>query len=119
MNEIRIGLVSAVSYKTGSVDVIFPDEEDTVYQDCSMLSGEYQMPKVNDLVAVVFQTNSAGADQGFVIGVPYSSENLPEKYGKNVYFNKLSEKAYIHYDPDTETLHLHAPHVVIDEKGEN
>ena len=114
MNEIRIGRVSSVDYENGNIDVVFPDEEETVYQGCSLFSEEYRMPKINDLVTVVFQTNSAGADQGYVIGVPYSSEESPELHGKNVYFKRLSPTAYIYFDPETETLHLHAPHVVID-----
>ena len=53
-----------------------------------------------------------------MIGIPYSDEKLPEKYGKDVYFKRLSTKAYIRYDPATETLHIHAPHVVVDNMKE-
>ena len=113
LNEIRIGRVSSVNYVEGSIDVVFPDEEDTVYQDCALLSEQYRMPKANEMVTVIFQTNSQGADQGYVIGIPFSAENLPEEYGKEVYFKRFSPKAYEYYDPDTETLHLYAPHVVV------
>ena len=118
MNEIRIGRVSSVDYQSGSIDVVFPDEEETVYQDCSLFSAEYRMPKVNDMVSVIFQTNSAGAAQGYVIGIPYSDEKLRKNMGRDVYFKRLSTKAYIRYDPATETLHIHAPHVVVDNMKE-
>lgn len=114
MNEIRIGRVSSVNYDSGSIDVIFPDEEENVYVDCPLMSCEYQMPKVNDMVTVIFQTNSDGADQGYVIGVPFTEENQPEVKGKNVYFKRFSKDAYIMFDPDTESLVIHAPKVIID-----
>ena len=114
MNEIRIGRVSSVNYDAGSVDVVFLDEEETVCQDCSMMSNEYRMPKINQMVLVVFKTNSRGADEGYVIGVPFSAENMPEEKGKDVYYMRFSEEAYVYYDAAKETLHFHAPKIIID-----
>ena len=114
MNEIRIGLVSSVNYERGTVDVVFQDKDTSVMVDLPLFSNEYQMPSVNDLVTVIFQTNSGKSANGYVVGKPYSSDNLPEQTGRGVYFKRFGKNAYIKYDPDSDTLCLHAGSVVID-----
>lgn len=114
MNEIRIGRVSSVNYKQGTVDVVFPDKDSKVLVDLPLFSGEYQMPAVNDLVTVIFQIDSNHSVQGYVVGKPYSGDNMPEQFGKGVYFKRLGKNAYIKYDPENDTLYLHAGTVVID-----
>ena len=114
MGDIRIGKVSAVHYEEGTIDMVFEDEEDTVRQGIPLFSEEYKMPEVGDLMAVIIQSNSGRSEQGYAIGKPYHEENKPEKEGKkNLYFKRFSDKAYVHYDPDTGVLEIAAPKVVI------
>lgn len=114
MNEIRIGMVSSVNYKQGTVDVVFQDKDFTVMVDLPLFSDEYQMPSVNDLVTVIFQTNSDKSAQGYVVGKPYSSDNMPEQSGKGVYFKRFGSNAYMQYDPENDTLYIHAGRVVVE-----
>lgn len=114
MSEIRIGKVSSVNYGNGTVDVIFQDKDSSVLVDLPLFSNEYQMPEVNDLVTVIFQTNSDKTARGYIVGKPYSSENMPEQSGKGVYFKRLGSNAYIKYDSERDTLYLHAGTVIIE-----
>lgn len=114
MNEIRIGMVSSVNYKRGTVDVVFQDKDSSVLLDLPLFSAEYQMPSVNDLVTVIFQTNSDKSAKGYVVGKPYSSDNMPEQSGKGVYFKRFGRNAYMKYDPESDTLYIHAGRVVVD-----
>ena len=114
MNEIRIGRVSSVNYKQGTVDVVFQDKDFKVMVDLPLFSSEYQMPSVNDLVTVIFQIDSNHSAQGYIVGKPYSSDNLPEHTGKGVYFKRFGRNAYMKYDSESDTLHIHAGKVVID-----
>lgn len=113
MKDIRIGKVSAVHYDTGMVDVLFEDEEDLVRRNLPLFSAEYLMPSVNDLVTVIFQSNSGTAEQGYVIGVPYTDHNRPVRAGRGVYYKRFSDTAYLYYDPDSDTLEISAGKVVI------
>lgn len=113
MKEIKIGKVSSVDYQRGEVDVIFEDEESSVKVGLPLFSSEYQMPAVNDRVTVIFQNNSQEAARGYVIGKPYSRDNMPEEYGKGVYFKRLGKNAYVKYDPSSDTLYLCAGKVVL------
>ncbi len=113
MKDIRIGKVSCVHYDTGAIDVLFEDEEDLVRQNIPLVSNEYKMPEVGDMVTVIFQSNSDSSEQGFAIGQPYSSANKPEKYGRGMYFKRFSKTAFICYDPKSDTLEIHANNVRI------
>lgn len=114
MNEIQIGMVSSVNYKQGTVDVVFQDKDSTVMVDLPLFSNEYQMPSVNDLVTVIFQIDSNNSAKGYVVGKPYSSDNMPEQSGKGVYFKRFGRNAYMKYDPASDTLYIHAGRVVVD-----
>ncbi len=115
MREIRIGRISSLNYDTGTADVYFEDEEGSVKNALPFFSDEYCMPSVNDKVLVVFQSNSAGAEQGYIVGRPFCRENMPECTGKNVYFKRFAPNAFLSYDPRTDTLIIHAGRVVLEE----
>lgn len=110
---IRVGRVSSVNYEAGTVDVILRDEEDSVRHGLPVFSAEYQMPGINDMVVVIFQSNSGSRDQGYVVGTPFSEANRPKISGKGVYFKKLSPTAYIQYDPREDELTIAAGKVSI------
>lgn len=110
---IRIGKVSSVNYHEGTVDVIFADEEDCVKRGIPVFSEEYRMPGINDTVVMVFQSNSGSREQGYVVGTPFSKKNMPEVSGAGVFFKRFSDTAYMQYDPESDTLTIHAGKVKI------
>ncbi len=110
---VRVGRVSSVNYKAGTVDVILGDEEDAVRHGLPVFSSAYQMPGINDMVVVIFQSNSGAREQGYVVGVPFSEANRPEISGKGVYFKRFSPSAYIRYDPGKDELTIAAGKVRI------
>ena len=111
--RIRVGKVSSVDYLAGTVDVIFSDEEDSVRRGIPVFSSEYIMPKINDMVVVIFQSNSGTREQGYVVGTPFSEKNMPEVSGKGVFFKRFSDTAYMQYDPESDTLTIDAGKVRI------
>lgn len=114
MNGIRLGKISSVDYKAGMADVAFEDEEEATHQSFPFLSGEYQMPAVGDAVLVIFQGNSGGREQGYILGKPYGSGNMPEVSGKGVYFKRFSDTSFVRYDANTDTLTISAGKVVVE-----
>lgn len=114
MNGIRLGKISSIDYKAGMADVAFEDEEEATHPSFPFFSSEYQMPTVGDVVVVIFQSNSGGREQGYILGKPYGVGNVPEVSGKGKYFKRLSDTAYIKYDADTDTLTLSAGKVIVE-----
>lgn len=113
MNDaIRVGRISSIDYKSGCADVCFKGEEDVIYSDLPFLAFEYKMPKINDLVLVVAQ-KYAQKKSGFIIGPYFNDENKPEVSGKDYFFKRFSDTAYIKYDADKDELEITAGKVVI------
>ena len=100
MNDaIRVGRISSIDYKSGCADVCYKGEEDVIYSDLPFLAFEYKMPKINDLVLVVAQ-KYAQKKSGFILGPYFNDENKPEVDGKDYFFKRFSDTAYIKYDAD-------------------
>lgn len=113
MNDaIRVGRISSIDYKSGCADVCFKGEEDVIYSDLPFLAFEYKMPKINDLVLVVAQKYSQ-KKSGFILGPYFNDENKPEVDGKDYFFKRFSDTAYIKYDADKDELEITAGKVVI------
>lgn len=62
---IRIGTVSRINVKEVTVDVVYSDSDDMVSSDLQILK-EHDMPKLDDMVLVVYLTQDPSS--GFVIG---------------------------------------------------
>ncbi len=105
---VLLGNISSINYDKGCADVTFPGREEDIKTDLPFMASEYKMPKVGDMVVVIFQEA-----QGVILGCVYNDDYMPEVSGKEVYYKKLSDKAYIKYDPATETLEIKAPKVTI------
>ena len=113
MNDsIRVGRISSIDYKSGCADVCFKGEEDVVYSDLPFLAFEYKMPKVNDLVLVVAQ-KYAQKKSGFILGPYFNDENKPEISGKDYFFKRFSDTAYIKYDAAKYEIEIMAGKVVM------
>lgn len=113
MNDaIRVGRISSIDYKAGCADVCFKGEEDVIYSDLPFLAFEYKMPRVNDLVLVVAQ-KYAQNKSGFIIGPYFNDENKPEVSGKDYFFKRFSNTAYIKYDAAKDEIEIIAGKVVM------
>ncbi len=111
---VLLGRISSVNYQKGCADVIFPDAEDMIRKELPFFSFEYRMPKVNELVVVLFQENKK---QGYILGHVFNEEYLPEFFGKENYFKRFSRRAYIKYDDATGVMEFHAPRIRFIEEG--
>lgn len=105
-NSIIVGRISSIDYKNGCADVIFPDLENLIKTNLPFFSFEYRMPKVNELVVVLFYK-----EQGVILGPIFNLEYLPELYGKNNYFKRFSERACMKYDDESGVLTIEAPKI--------
>lgn len=105
---IRTGRISAINYEAGTVRVLYKDKQEQTTIEIPLLSHEYYMPHVDDLVLVVHQTN--GEAFGVVLGRPWSQKNVPPESGAGLYRKDLSRtngKAMIRYDDDSGVLRIH------------
>ena len=84
---IRIGKVSRVNYKEGKVAVGYPDKSDSVSAEMPCLSaGEYNMPAVGDMVAVIYVSSGKGICLGTI-----TDGQLTETTGKGNYYKKMGD----------------------------
>lgn len=105
-NLIRIGIVSSINEKNGTVRVVFDDKNDLVSDELPLLSFQYDMPKIKEQVLCVFLPN--GIQQGFCLGSFYSLVNLPPVKDKNIYFKKFDDGTWIEYNKKTKELNINA-----------
>lgn len=105
-NLIRIGIVSSVNEKNGSVRVIFNDKDDMVSDELPLLSFEYNIPKVKEQVLCLFLPN--GLQQGFCLGPFYSLVNPPPVENKDIYRKMFDDGTWIEYNEETKALNIKA-----------
>lgn len=108
---IRRGSVESVDYRNGTVKIVQEDRDDSVSFDLPMMSFEYNPPDIGDMVIAVFLSNDS--TQGFIIGKPYNSNNLPAEGRKGIIRKDYDIDAFVEYDKSTKTLTLKAQHIVI------
>jgi phage baseplate assembly protein gpV len=104
-NTIRIGRVSSVNYAAGTVRVTYSDQDATVTKELPMLSDQYLMPAIGDMVAVAHISN--GSEGGVVLGRFFNAGNKPAQSGAGVFrqeFTNVPGQAYAAYDPASGTL---------------
>ena len=56
-NNIRLGKISAVDYAAGTVRVVYHEKDDAVTAPIPLISSEYFMPEVDDMVMVLHLSN--------------------------------------------------------------
>lgn len=115
-NEIRVGKISSVDYTSGTVRVVYEDQDDAVTRPIPLLSFEYLMPEVDDMVLVLHLSN--GTEAGVVIGRPWSDQRVPPESGQGLYrkdFHNEVGKAFLRFsEKDNETMTLHVKNLVIE-----
>ena len=82
-NNIRLGKISAVDYAAGTVRVVYHEKDDAVTAPIPLISSEYFMPEVDDMVMVLHLSN--GTEAGVVLGRPWSEKNKPPEGSKGLY----------------------------------
>lgn len=60
-NNIRLGKISAVDYAAGTVRVVYHEKDDAVTAPIPLISSEYFMPEVDDMVMVLHLSNGTEA----------------------------------------------------------
>ncbi len=109
-NIIRIGKISSIKPKDGTVRVAYSDRNDAVTMDIPLFSFEYKMPKVGDQVIVLHLEN--GSEAAVVLGRVWSKVNVPPENGEKLYRKDLGQtvgKAVIRYNEETDTLDIKCP----------
>lgn len=107
MDTLRIGRISSVNYAAGTARVVYADRGGCVTMELPLLSYEYMMPEVDDLVLVAHLPN--GGEAGVLLGQYWNSVNKPRESGKGLYRKDLDRtgKCYIRYDAATGELKIH------------
>lgn len=106
-NLVRVGTVSSVDYKAGTVRVTFPDRDNMVSDELPVLiPGGYgksnPIPAAGESVVCLFLGN--GLHAGYCLGTFYDElPGTPEQNG--VYFE---DGSYVYYDRTTQTLQVRA-----------
>jgi len=88
MDVLRIGRISSLNYEKGTARVVYKDRDNAVTTELPLLSFEYFMPKVDDLVLVTHLPN--GAEAGVILGRFWCNSNRPPEYGEGLFRKDLS-----------------------------
>ena len=107
-NNIRLGKISAIDYAAGTVRVVYHEKDDAVTAPIPLISSEYFMPEVDDMVMVLHLSN--GTEAGVVLGRPWSEKNKPPEGSKGLYRKDLARspgEAMIRYKDGTMTIVAH------------
>ena len=105
----RLGRISTIDYARGMASVIYPDRNNEPSPEFPFFSMAYEMPKVDDLVVVLLLANSTA--KGFILGVPWSTSNVPVESGKGIFYKQFSDGAYVRYDSNTKEMEVSAERV--------
>jgi phage baseplate assembly protein V len=111
-NLLRIGTVSSIDYGAGTVRVIIEDQDEIVTDDLPMLSHEYEMPNVGEVVLCLFL--GTGNANGFCLGRFYYDDEAPVWSGQNIFYKRFLKDAYIKYDKSSKTFTLCASEIIFD-----
>jgi phage baseplate assembly protein V len=111
-NMIRIGKVSSINPAKGMVRVVIEDQQDMVTNDLPMLSNEYNLPTIGDLVLCLFLGN--GISSGFCLGKYFSTVNPPPVTDSQIIYKDFGDGSCIKYDKASKTLTIKADTVAIE-----
>ena len=91
-NNIRIGKVSSINYKNGTIRIFYKDKSESTTTELPVLNfnGEYKMPKVGSMVLVLHLSN--GSAMGVVLG-GYWGKNNQANGAKGFYRKEIAENA--------------------------
>ena len=91
--------------RQGTVRVVYHEKDDAVTAPIPLISSEYFMPEVDDMVMVLHLSN--GTEAGVVLGRSWSEKNKPPEGSKGLYRKDLARspgEAMIRYKDGTMTV---------------
>lgn len=110
----RVGRVSGINYKAGTISVVYEDQDGSVTKDVPMLSHEYFMPEVGMQVAVCHLSN--GVEYATCMGPFWNEENPPQESGPGLWRKDVSRtngaydgKCFFKYQNGTLIIHNDGP----------
>lgn len=109
---VRIGKISTINYNAGTASVTYTDRNAETSPQFPIFSAAYEMPEIDDTVVVLMLPNSG--TKGFIVGVPFSSRNVPEVSGEGVFCKKFHDGTKIVYNPVTKTLSVNAEEIKLE-----
>ena len=107
MDSIRIGRISAINYTDGTARIVYTDRDNAVTPELPLLSAEYCMPKVDDLVLVLHLPT--GAEAGVILGRFWCDGNRPRESGPGLYRKDLSDDGTCYIKCKDGKIELHSP----------
>jgi len=114
MEGIRIGRISALNYAAGTARILYKDKTENTTAELPLLSMEYFMPEVDDLVLVLHLPNGTAA--GVVLGRFWSEVNRPPEGKRGLYRKDMSRtagKAMVRYAEDEKKTDVVMPNLYI------
>ena len=99
MDTLRLGRISTINYKDGTARVLYTDRDNAVTAELPLLSFEYRMPAVDDLVLVCHLPNGGAA--GIILGPVWNDNNRPAEGKEGLYRKDLDKNAgtcFLRYD---------------------
>ena len=113
---LRIGRVSSIDYGTGMMSLTYPqyDNATTAKMPLFAFAGEYKMPAIGqNMLAMHFASGSAA---GIVLGQIWNEASPCPGVRPGVWRHELGPEpgeAFMEYDPETKTLTISAPNIVL------
>lgn len=107
-----MGRISSVNYEGGTAQVVYMDKDKAVTAELPLLSLEYCMPEVEDMVLVCHLPNGAAA--GVILGRFWSQKNTPPESGRGLYRKDISReagKAMLRYKEGEDVVQLSGPKI--------
>lgn len=101
---VRVGYVSAVNYKDGTVQVTYKDRDNAVSPYMPLWSNEWNPPEIDTMVYVIHLQN--GGTRGMVLIPPYTNGNRPPEGKEGIWRKDFGDGSYIRYDKDTKKLDI-------------
>ena len=109
--EFFYGIISALQYPKGTADVTIPDRQSIVVPAVPFLAEFYNMPKVGDQVACIFNDEGGRLDKGVVLGKVYSDAEKPHHSGADVFNMPLPDGSSL--DCACGTFTINAKNIVL------
>lgn len=105
MDTLRIGKISSINYANGTARVLYTDRDNAVTAELPLLSFEYCMPAIDDLVLVCHLPNGGAA--GIILGRFWCEGNRPVEFGEGLYRKDLDRggNCYIKYSDGILKIH--------------
>ena len=93
MVSLVYGKISAINYGAGTAGITLEDKENQVIQDVPFLAAFYEMPRIGDTVAAVFDETGGQIGKGIILGKIFLSAHAGRtKFGKMECIGRIAGK---------------------------